>query len=147
MSIQIIIVEDSPDDVALLRRALNVEESPDIKVFRGGLEALRYFHGLGINSDQIPDLVVLDLQLPDLSGAKFLEKLKEAAPSIRNIPVAVVSNHIPLRQQIEEGSVLGCFEKPFRYEEWKQLAAVLKEMACRQMQEKAGYQPESRFRG
>jgi len=131
MALEIVIVEDSEDDVALLRRALSGLNHWECTVTSFGVcsDALGYLSKLESSGKIYPDLLVLDLQLPDGSGTKFLKNLRATAPHLDHLPVAVVSNHFPLRQQIEPGSVQACFEKPFRYDEWKALASQLCQLA------------------
>lgn len=82
--ISIVAVEDSPDDLRLIRKVL--EASGPYKVFsatngRDGLKAI-YEHK--------PDLVVLDLMLPDMDGFAVLDAL-EHDHRLRDIPVVILS--------------------------------------------------------
>ena len=141
MSLEIVLVEDSADDATLLRRAFNVfESSPAMRVFNGSLEAFKYLTELKATGARNPDLLVLDLQLPDCPGNLLLKNLRNHAPHLKDVPVAVVSNHIPLREQIDQDSVHACFEKPFRYAQWKELAGTLMELALKREVRSGGFE-------
>jgi CheY-like chemotaxis protein len=47
-------------------------------------------HGLALVAERVPDVVVLDLQLPELSGLEALDHLRQA-PATRHVPVLVWS--------------------------------------------------------
>jgi len=84
----ILLVEDNPDDVELTLRALrNHRVSADVQVARDGAEALSYLLDLG---SLPPDLVLLDLNLPKISGLEVLARIRENL-SIRSLPVVVLS--------------------------------------------------------
>ena len=50
-----------------------------------------------------PDLILLDIMLPDMGGFEVLEKIK-ADPETRNIPVVILSN-LGGREEIERGVI------------------------------------------
>ena len=90
----ILLVEDSPDDELLVRRALRKGgiESP-VAVARDGSEALDLLLGHG----ELPRLVMLDLNLPKVDGLEVLRRLR-ANERTRSLPVVVlVSRDEPRR--------------------------------------------------
>lgn len=90
--IRILLVEDSPDDIALTREALaDCRLLNDMYVARDGVEALDFLHRRGPFTDAPrPDLILLDLNLPRKDGREVLEELKEH-PDLRVIPVVVLT--------------------------------------------------------
>lgn len=84
---KVLVIEDDPADAELLRAAFaEVAPEVDLRVAEhglGGLEAARA---------QEPDLIVLDLVLPDVSGLAVLMGLHQNAPT-RLIPVIVLSRY------------------------------------------------------
>lgn len=81
----ILVIEDNVDDVELLRRALKKNHlEHQVVVAHDGLAALRALETL------VPDLVLLDLHLPGLSGLEVLEKLRANART-RLLPVVVLT--------------------------------------------------------
>lgn len=89
---EILLVEDNPGDVRLTKEALReVGMSNPLHVARHGLEALDFLRQSGDFKDAPrPDLVLLDLNLPRLSGREVLKQMKDD-PALRQIPVIVLS--------------------------------------------------------
>ena len=88
---RILLVEDNPTDVILIKEALR-EYAPTtaLTVATDGQQALQYFESMGPRV-KLPDLVLLDLSLPKVSGHEVLESLR-ADPRLKSIPVAVLSS-------------------------------------------------------
>ncbi len=88
--IDILLVEDSPEDLLLTTRALkkaNLNHS--IQVARDGAEALDYF--FSESARPIPRLILLDLKLPKVDGLEVLQKLKSDLRTA-SIPVVVLTS-------------------------------------------------------
>ncbi len=81
-------VEDNPVNVRLVERAL--ARRPDVRL----LSATRTDAGLRAAAAARPDLILLDLNLPDGSGHDLLRRLR-GEPETRDVPVVVVSAHTP----------------------------------------------------
>ncbi len=81
-------VEDNPVNVKLVERAL--ARRPDVRL----LSATRADTGLRAAGEARPDLILLDLNLPDGSGHDLLRRLRGESET-RNVPVVVVSAHTP----------------------------------------------------
>jgi CheY-like chemotaxis protein len=62
-----------------------------------------------------PDLMTLDLSLPGISGQTLLERL-HSQPQLRNLPVIVITSHLPVAPSIHE-LASAVIEKPFDLEE------------------------------
>jgi CheY-like chemotaxis protein len=79
----VLIVDDNPDSIMVLRTIL---ESKDFKVLSAGngREALSVMEG------QIPDAVLLDVMMPELSGIDVLKRMRSNAATAR-IPVILVT--------------------------------------------------------
>ncbi len=71
------------------------------------------------NSEELPDLIFLDLNMPKMNGLEFLKILK-SNPTLRYIPVVILStsnNHNDLKESYEIG-IAGYIVKPLKYEEY-----------------------------
>lgn len=90
--IEILLVEDSPGDVRLTREALrDAKVSNNLSVASDGLQAMSFLSRRNGYADAPrPDLVLLDLNLPKLSGREVLERVKRD-PGLMNIPVVVLT--------------------------------------------------------
>jgi two-component system response regulator len=92
----ILLVEDSPADVALTLRAFKQNRvANEIVVASDGVEALDYLFGTGTyagrDDRQRVDVVLLDLKLPKLDGLEVLRRLR-ADPRTRVLPVVVLTS-------------------------------------------------------
>ncbi len=90
--LEILLVEDSPSDVRLIREAL--KETPirvKVNVANDGIEAMDYLHQSEKGSVSRPDLVLLDLNLPRKNGREVLAEVK-ASPQLKQIPVLVMTS-------------------------------------------------------
>jgi two-component system, response regulator len=93
--LEILLVEDNPDDVELTLRALNTHNLANrVKVVSDGVEALEYLRpedAAHPPADGYPKLVLLDLKLPRVGGIEVLQRLK-ASERTRTIPVVVLTS-------------------------------------------------------
>ncbi|MBX3728576.1 MAG: response regulator [Candidatus Sumerlaeia bacterium] len=94
--IEILLVEDNPDDVELTLHALKRYKLANrIDVVRDGEEALDYLFGRGAYSrrdlSRRPRVVLLDLKLPKVDGLEVLKAMK-ADPATRSIPVVMLTS-------------------------------------------------------
>ena len=89
----ILLVEDNPADVRLVREALaEGEVTADLHWAASGEAALGFLRRQGEHATQpTPDLVLLDLNLPGLNGHEVLTAIKDD-PALRSIPVVVLTS-------------------------------------------------------
>src|SRR5438105_10047689 len=93
--VEILLVEDNPDDLELMLHALRKEGLGNrIQIVRDGAEALDYIFRRGEfaerNANGHPRLILLDLKLPKVDGLEVLRQVK-ADTSARTIPVVVLT--------------------------------------------------------
>src|SRR5262245_7160074 len=90
--IEILLIEDNSGDVVLIREALGAGARTNLSVARDGESALRRLRQLGDVTNAVrPDLILLDLNLPRLSGREVLAAIKSDA-RLRRIPVVVLTS-------------------------------------------------------
>ena len=91
----ILLVEDTPSDEKLMVRALKKNHiSNKVVVARDGAEALDYLLGTGPYAGKLPplpQLVLLDLNLPRIDGLEVLRRLR-ANPRCRRLPVVILTS-------------------------------------------------------
>jgi CheY-like chemotaxis protein len=90
--ISVLLVEDDPGDVMLVREAFAADKVGNtLSVVSDGVEAMRFVRGEGEYAAMArPDLVLLDLNLPRKSGAEVLAEIK-GDPRLSTIPVVVLT--------------------------------------------------------
>jgi CheY-like chemotaxis protein len=95
-AVEILLVEDNPNDVELTLHALRTSRlANDIKVVRDGEEALDFIMCRGtyaerdINSG--PRVILLDLKLPKVDGIEVLRQTK-ADPRTKMIPIVILTS-------------------------------------------------------
>jgi CheY-like chemotaxis protein len=90
--IEVLLVEDDPGDVLLIREAFEDNKvSNHLHVVADGVEALEFMRQEGPHGDAPrPDLVLLDLNLPRKDGREVLAEVKDDA-DLRTIPVVVLT--------------------------------------------------------
>jgi CheY-like chemotaxis protein len=90
--IEILLVEDSPGDVRLTVEALrDGKVRNNLHVVGDGVDALAFLHREGQYTDApVPDLVLLDLNLPKKDGREVLAEIK-SDPRLKRIPVVVLT--------------------------------------------------------
>ncbi len=90
--IDILMVEDNPDDVVLTEEALEeVKLAINLDVVEDGIEALAYLKKEGkYQAKPRPELILLDLNMPRMDGRELLSKIK-ADESLKSIPVVILT--------------------------------------------------------
>jgi chemotaxis family two-component system response regulator Rcp1 len=89
---EVLLVEDSPGDVRLMREALQlVNTAAHLHVVEDGNEAIAFLSQQGVyaNSPR-PGLILLDLNLPKVDGRQVLAHIKQDA-SLKSIPTVILT--------------------------------------------------------
>jgi two-component system, chemotaxis family, response regulator Rcp1 len=117
----LLLIEDNPADVVLLKEALKESPVPvQLSTVPDGTEALAFLHHQGrYHQAPRPDLIVLDLNLPQLTGQAVLAQVKNDE-QLKQIPVVVLTS------STEPGDVAQSYElganayvhKPLELEEF-----------------------------
>ena len=103
--VEVLLVEDNPDDAALALRALRKNRLVNkILVVSDGVEALEHIFGADPSClIRAPRVVFLDLHLPKIDGLEVLRRLK-GDERTRRIPVVVLTS------SLEDRDVAECYE-------------------------------------
>lgn len=103
-AIELLIVEDNPEDLDLALRAFRQSKLTNkIHVARDGVEALEFLFGDGASKGPVsdaPKVVLLDLKLPKIDGLEVLRRIK-GDPRTRSIPVVVLTSSREQRDVVE----------------------------------------------
>ncbi len=89
---KVLVVEDNPDDVTIIKRAMRKSDIKcELSFAYDGAEALQFLYHEGKFEDAPrPDLILLDLNLPKIGGLEVLAKIKQDN-KLRRIPVIVLT--------------------------------------------------------
>ena len=132
--IRILLIEDNPTDVELFRRALSTAGLMfDLTVLEDGAEALDLLR----RSDSegfLPDLVVLDLNLPKHDGVEVLQAMR-ATTRYTAVPVAILSSSSSPRERarIEPFRVSRYITKPPDLDQFMKIGFTVKELVAGKM--------------
>lgn len=89
-NLQILLVEDNEGDIILTQEAFEeCDFKTSIHVARNGKEAVTYLFESCTNA-QLPDLILLDINLPLLNGHEVLKRIKENDKT-KHIPVVILT--------------------------------------------------------
>jgi two-component system, response regulator len=129
--IDILLVDDSKDDVDLTLHALRAENLANhVFVARDGEEALDFLFCTGPHSrrsfERPPKLVLLDLKLPKVDGMQVLEQIK-GNPRTKTIPVVLMTSSREERD-MAKGYNLGAnsyLQKPVDFEQFREMVKLL----------------------
>ncbi|MEW6491399.1 MAG: response regulator [Cyanobacteriota bacterium] len=90
--IEVLLIEDDPGDVELTQTTLSKSKLKiNLRVVNDGEEALAYLRQEGQYADTVrPNLILLDLNLPGLSGREILQAIK-SDPKLGYIPVVILT--------------------------------------------------------
>ena len=91
-TVQVLLVEDDAGDILMTQEALAALAHPsDVHIARDGVEALAFLHAAAARPEsQLPDLVLLDLNLPRMDGREVLAEIRGDA-SLTHLPVVVLT--------------------------------------------------------
>jgi two-component system, response regulator len=94
--VEILLVEDNPNDVELTLRALQKQNlAGKVFVVKDGAEALDFIFATGVYTlrkvDNHPKVVLLDLKLPKIDGIEVLRKIK-SDPRTKDMPVVMLTS-------------------------------------------------------
>jgi len=129
--VEVLLVEDSPEDAELTIRVLQAKNLANRLVWlKNGALALDFLFGRGAYADRsvvdIPRLVLLDLSLPKVSGLEVLQQIKADART-RKIPVVVLSSSTQDKDILRtyDLGVNSYVSKPVNFEEFASVVTQL----------------------
>ena len=130
-AMEILLVEDDPQDVRLtLRELQSANLANQIEVARDGEEALDFLFCRGVHSGRSlrhpPRLVLLDLKLPKVDGLQVLQEIK-SRPETHAIPVVVMTSSREEQDMVESYKlgVNSYIQKPVDFDQFRQTIKTL----------------------
>jgi chemotaxis family two-component system response regulator Rcp1 len=131
-SYNILYVEDNQGDVVLLQHALKVAGfNPTLNVVRDGVEAMDFLNQREKYSNvSVPDLVLLDLNLPKKNGYEVLKETKQDPRFLEMTVIILTSSKNPKdKEQCMDLNASHYFVKPTDFNEWVEFVNFLKSLA------------------
>jgi CheY-like chemotaxis protein len=107
MAKSILIVDDEADVRDIIQMGLEMATDWRVLSASSGAEALV------TAAEQIPDVILLDLMMPEMDGRDTLKQLK-TNPHTQNIPVILVTAKAQTLQQVDTPELAAVLAKPFR---------------------------------
>jgi two-component system, response regulator len=130
-SIEILLVEDDPNDVELTLHAFNKNKLTNrIHVVRDGADALEFLFSRGTSAGgdliNTPKVVLLDLKLPKVDGMEVLRRIKSDERT-RSIPVVILTSSREERDIVESYrlGVNSYITKPVDFEQFSETVRQL----------------------
>ena len=122
MTYNILCVEDNEDNMTLVQRALEARGYRLLKAMRG-------LDGVAIAETEQVDLILLDINLPDIDGHEVAQRLRSSAkPELRRIPIIAVTANA-LKGDAQRALDAGCdvyMSKPINIRElWARVEAFV----------------------
>ncbi len=128
----ILLVEDNPDHVLIITRALKANKViNEVRVAEDGQEAMDYLYHQGRYADAAlaprPGLILLDIKLPKLDGFEVLHRIKEDL-SLKSVPVIMLTSS---EQEVDIaksylGGANSYVSKPIQFAEFLEKVSQLK---------------------
>ncbi|GIF38881.1 response regulator [Actinoplanes xinjiangensis] len=124
---RILVIDDSPDDVTLTLRALKKNNITNVvDVASDGEEAIRYLFPAEGQLTTLPALILLDLNMPKVSGLEVLRRIR-GDPRTKYLPVVVLTT------STEERDIVNTYDlgansfvrKPVAFDEFLEAVRVL----------------------
>jgi len=130
---RIVLVEDNPGDVLLLRLALDQHEPNYIlEILRAGAEAIRFIRDQWSTTEPEPCVIVLDWHLPKHDEKSVLQSIR-TAPGLSHVHVIALAGMLIPKEEAEilRLGVRLCRMKPTDLDGWHRLAGEILEI-CRE---------------
>ncbi|MBK1987825.1 response regulator [Sphaerospermopsis aphanizomenoides BCCUSP55] len=116
----LLIIEDNPDDIELTLLAFEQTGlRENIVIARDGVEAINYLFTENPALDSLPDLILLDLQLPRINGLEVLQQIRSHART-KLLPIVILTTSHEESDRLQ-GYSLGCNSyicKPVDYDQF-----------------------------
>lgn len=125
---KILVAEDNPGDVLLIREALREHNVDcDLPVYSDGDQVIRRFQQLENRpSSEYPDLLLVDFYLPRHDGLEILDRFRRLH-YCQNTPVIFMtaSDSPTYRQQVERHAAVSFFRKPIDLNEFLTFGGII----------------------
>lgn len=120
------LIDDDPIYQAVTKKIISKTQTPEtITSFPNGLEALENLRKTANASEVLPDIILLDIDMPIMDGWDFMEHFNQIKPTLqKNIFVYIVSSSIASSDEQRAKSystISGYMSKPLTTEDIKKI--------------------------
>lgn len=128
--IKILLIEDNEGDILLTTEALEECKVPnELRILRDGNEALLFLMSQSKqNTSDLPDLILLDINLPKKNGHEVLQSVKNH-PDLKHIPIIILttsSSEIDILKAYQEHA--NCYiVKPLEVDDFIEITSKIEE--------------------
>ena len=124
----ILVVEDSPTDIFVINEVIQkAGVNLSVRVAKDGQEALLYLAKLSEKAGCCPALVLLDLNLPKISGIEVLERIRGGSRCNQTPVIIVTSSSAEAdRAAAQRLGAEGYFQKPNDLDAYMELAQMIR---------------------
>ncbi len=127
---RILVAEDNRADVVLVRLALDSRDlNYTLNHVQDGEQAIDVVHQAATGAAPVPDLILLDINLPKREGDEVLAEIRKQG-AFANVPVVIFTSSDSPRD-IERTTALGAtryFRKPSDFDQFMTLGAIVEEL-------------------
>jgi CheY-like chemotaxis protein len=127
----VLLVEDNEADINLVEEALeDAQVNCNLNIVRDGLQAIEFMDSLDADpAQQRPDIVLLDLNLPKISGVAVLQRVRSSPKCSSSKVLIMSSSETPAdRQHAMSLGATGYFRKPSQLDEFMALGPAIRKM-------------------
>jgi len=138
--IRIMLVEDDPGDQKLIQMSLlNQKIANEVFITESGEEALEYLSACkaGDNETPVPELILLDLNMPGMGGKEFLRRIKGDG-ELDTIPVVILTTSDSEQDVLDSYKLhaSGYIKKPVNLQDFHEVMSALEDywfVICRRI--------------
>ena len=128
-AVEILVVEDDPNDQELILRVLKKHNMANrLVLLKDGAEALEFLlpKGRSVREEEKPKVILLDLKLPKVDGLEVLRRVK-ADERTKSIPVVILTSSREDRDLVAayDLGVNSYVTKPIRFDEFAKVVSEL----------------------
>lgn len=103
---RVVVIDDEPELGGFARYVLERARSDEVHYFEGGRAGLEYI------AANPPDLIVLDVVMPEMTGVDVYHQLR-ANPTLRNIPVIFQTARFDFSPEAQQLGAMACILEPY----------------------------------
>ncbi len=126
--VEILIVDDNPGDVRLTVEALKDSKVQNrLHTAQDGMEAIAFLRRKGEYADApLPDLILLDLNMPRMNGSQLLAKVKKDS-KLKHIPVVILTGSREIGDIVKDNNLQADYyvTKPIDLEQFNRVVKAI----------------------